>query len=176
MPTSAALPDTITPRTRARRHTRRDKPHPAQRHVSIMAVSPKTARANKPRTAHRTLTRSIRHTSPRDVPHSHDNTALRKHHCTHTAARTPRTARHTAPRTPHTAHRKSHPVTPAASTPHSPQSCQAAQRRRDATGELVDVHPQQPAGYKQPSRHTMAPDAAPTQASRPQRISAHRIA
>jgi hypothetical protein len=35
--TSAALPATITPQTRAHRHTRCDKPRPAQRHVSVMA-------------------------------------------------------------------------------------------------------------------------------------------
>jgi hypothetical protein len=49
---------------------------------------------------------------------------------------------------PHTAHRKSHPVTHAASAPHSHKSCQAAQRRWDATGELVVVQPQLPAGHR----------------------------
>jgi hypothetical protein len=38
MPTSAALPTTITPHIRARRQTRRDKPHPAQRHASVIAT------------------------------------------------------------------------------------------------------------------------------------------
>jgi hypothetical protein len=37
MPTCAALPATITPQTRARRHTRCDKPYPPQRHVCVMA-------------------------------------------------------------------------------------------------------------------------------------------
>jgi hypothetical protein len=92
MPTSATLPATITPPTCAHRHTRCDKPHPAQHHVSVMA--------------------EYRHTSPtppHDVPHSTNHCALHKHHRMHTAARTPHT-RHTQlgtqlrpPHTPRTA-------------------------------------------------------------------------
>jgi hypothetical protein len=142
-------------------------------------VSPKTAHANKPRTAHRTLTHSIQHTSPartHDIPHSRNHCALRKHHCTHTAAHTPHKARHTAPSAPHTAHRKSHPVTHAASTPHSLQSCQAAQRRRDAAGELVAEQVQRPAGHTNSHRVTPWHPTLPTPASRPQRIASQRSA
>jgi hypothetical protein len=117
---------------------------------------------------------AYKHTSParpHDVTHSRDNSALREHHCTHTAARTPHTPRHTAPRTPHTAHRKSHPVTHAASAPHSLQSCQAAQRRRDAAGELVVAQPQPPAGHTNSHRVTpWHPTPPPPPASRPRRI------
>jgi hypothetical protein len=119
-----------------------------------------------------------RHTSParpHDVPHSHNHCALRSDHRMHTAARTPRTAQHTAPTTPHAAHRKSHPVTHAASAPHSHQSCQAAQRRRDAAGELVAEQAQRPAGHTNSHRVTpWHPTPYPTPASHPQRTAAHR--
>jgi hypothetical protein len=174
MPTSAALPATITPQSCARRHTQ---------HSTTSApwhVSPNTAHTNKPHTAHRTLTRSIQRTSPvrpHDVPHSCNHCALHQHHCMHTAARMPHTVRHTAPTTPHTTHRKSHPVTHAASAPHSLQSCQAAQRRRDAAGELVSAPVQPPAGHTNSHRVTpWHPTPPPTPASRPQRIAAPRIA
>ncbi len=120
MPTSAALPATITQHTRAHRHTRRDKPHPAQRHGSIMAHVTHTPTSHAPHIAHQRT--AYKHTSParpHDVPYSRNHCALPEHHCTHTAARTPHTARHTALTTPHTANRKSHPVTHAASAPHS---------------------------------------------------------
>jgi hypothetical protein len=127
MPTSAALPDTITPHTRACRHTRRDKPHAARRHVSIMArVTQNSASARNIAHSHA----AYKHTSParpHDVPLGNNHCALRNHHCTHTAAHAPHTARHTAPTTPHAAHRKSHPVTHAASAPHLLQSHQVAQ-------------------------------------------------
>ncbi len=133
VPTSAALPATITPHNHARTDTH-DATSPTHHNTTSASwrVSPETAHTNKPRTAHRTLTHSIQHTSParpHDVPHSRNHCTPRKHHCTHTAAHTPHsTARHTAPRSPHTAHRKSHPVTHAASAPHSPYSWQAARR------------------------------------------------
>ena len=113
-----------------------------------------------------------------DVVHSRNHCPLRKHHHVHTVARTPRTARHTAPTTPHAAHRKSHPVTHAASAPHSRQSCQAAQRRRDAAGECVVVQVQVPAGHTNSHRVTRwHPTPPPTPASRPQHHSAaQRIA
>jgi hypothetical protein len=96
-------------------------------------------------------------------PEKSSHCALRKHHCTHTAARTPHTTHHTPPSPAHpTPHpQKKHTQSHAASTPHFsdlPQSCQAAQRRRDAARELVVVQVQVPAGHT--SRHTMAPDAA----------------
>jgi hypothetical protein len=149
----------MRPRTRVRADTH-DATSPTQHNGTSASwrVSPKTAHANKPRTAHRTLKRRI-HSSParpQDVPHtgSRNHSALRKHHCTRTVARTQHTTRHTAPRTPHTAHRKTHPVTHAASAPHSLQSCQAAQRRRDAAGQLVVVQIQLPAGHTNSHRVT----------------------
>jgi hypothetical protein len=42
---------------------------------------------------------AYKHTSParpQDVPHSRNHRAVRNHHCTHTAARTPHTARHSS--------------------------------------------------------------------------------
>jgi hypothetical protein len=108
-----------------------------------------------------------RHTRParlHDVPHSRNHSALRSDHRVHTIARTPHTARYTAPTTPHAAHRKSHPVTHAASATHSPQSCQVAQRRRDAVGELVAVQLQVPAGHTISHRVTpWHPTPPPTQ-------------
>jgi hypothetical protein len=181
MPTSAALPNTVTPRTRAHRYTH-DATRPTQ-HTGTSAsrrVSPKTTHTYKPRThiAHSHAT--YKHTSParpHDVPHNPNHCALPEHHCTHTAARTPHTARHTAPTTPHTAHRKSHPVTHAASAPHSRQISQAAQRPWDAAGELVVVQLQPPAGHTNSHRVTpWHPTPPPTPASRPQRIASHRIA
>jgi hypothetical protein len=122
MPTSAALPDTITPQTRAHTHAMRRAPpsttarqrhgacHPKQRtpttHTTHIAHSHAEYRHTSP-------------TSPHDVPHSRNHCALHNYHHMHTAARTPRTARHTAPTTAQAAHRKSHPVTHAASAPHS---------------------------------------------------------
>jgi hypothetical protein len=181
-PTSAALPDTITPHTRAHRHT----------HTTRQATPTTTARqrhgARHPK--QRTPTSHARHIAhanaarkhtrparPHDVPHSRNHCALPEHHCTHNATCTPHTARHTAPTTPYAANRKSHPVTHAASAPHSRQSCQAAQRRRDAAGEMVATQPQCPAGHTNSHRVTpWHPTPPPTPASRPQRISAHRIA
>jgi hypothetical protein len=102
-------------------------------------------------------------------------------HCAIITACTPprarHTARHTAPTTPHAAHGKSHPVTHAAFATHSRQSCQAAQRRRDAAGELVVVQPQHPAGHTNSHRHTMAPDAAadPSQPPATHLSSSHSI-
>jgi hypothetical protein len=83
----------------------------------------------------------------------------------------------THPHTPtHTAHRKSHPVTHAASTPHSRQSCQAAQGRWNAARQLIAVQGEPPAGHT--SCHRVAPwHPTPLHpGSHPRRNSAHRIA
>jgi hypothetical protein len=175
MPTSAALPATITPQTHARRHTRCDKPYPPQRHVSVMARVTQNSAHLQP-----THAASPTHTQRTNIHVLHASTA------SHTAAtiapreittaRTPQTTRYTAPPTPHAAHGKSHPVTHAASAPHSLQSCLAAQRRRDAAGELVAVQVQPPAGHTSSHRVTPChPALSPTPASRPQRIAAQRI-
>ncbi len=110
--------------TRTQTHRMRQAPPtttPRQRHGTC---HPKqrtpTSHWHAPHIAHSRT--AYKHTSParpHDVLHSHNHCELCKHHFTHTAARTPHTARHTASRTPHTAHRKSHPVTHAASAPHS---------------------------------------------------------
>ena len=185
----AHLRQTPTSPHRATRHQR----HTADTHATHDATSPtlhngtsamsrvsqkRTKTNNAPHTTHSHA--AYKHTSParpQDIPHSRNHCALRNHHRMHNAARTPHTARHTAPTTPHATHTKSHPVTHAASAPHSLQSCQAAQRRRDAAGELVVVHVKRPAGHTISHRVTpwhSTPRPAP--ASLPQRISAHRIA
>jgi hypothetical protein len=181
MPTSPALPDTITHHTHAREQTdTHDATSPTQHNTTSASwrVSPKTAHTNKPHSH-----AAYKHTSPtcpHDVPHSRNHCTLPKHHCTHTAARTPHTARHTAPTTapatPHDAHRKAHPVTHASSAPHSPKIRQAAQRRRDAARELVAPQLQLPAGHTNSHRVTpWHPTLTPNAARRPQRISAHRF-
>jgi hypothetical protein len=180
MPTSAALHDTITPQTRVRRHPQRDKPHPAQHDVSIMARVTPTQRSSTSHARHIAHSHAAYKPSPAcpyNVPHSTNQCALRKHHRSQTAAQTSHTARYTAPTNPHTAHKTSHPVTHAASAPHSLQSCQAAQRRRDATGELVAAQGQVSAGHTNSHRVTpWHPTPPPTPASHPQRIASQRIA
>jgi hypothetical protein len=182
MPTSAALPDTITPQTRAHRHTRCGKPHPPLRHVSLMVrVTQNSARLQPTQRTSHTRIQNTDTQAPhaRTTSRTAPTTAHRNHHCMHTAARTPNPhyiTRHTAPRTPHAAHRKSHPVTHAASTPHLQQSSQAAHRPRDAVGELVAVQLQVPAGHTNSHRVTPChPTPPPTPASRPQRIATLRI-
>jgi hypothetical protein len=128
-----------------------------------------------PNTQHHSYTH---HHTPHPVQHAgqHSSTVLRNGGAAlHTRPRRV----HTAPTTPHTAHwhRKSHPVTHAASAQHSQQSCQAVQRRWDAAGELVVAQDQHPAGHTNSHRVTpWHPTPHPTPASRPQRISAHRLA
>jgi hypothetical protein len=167
-----------TTNTPAETHTIQQH-HPPQRRVTIMArVTPKqrTPTSHTRHIAHSHA--AYKHASParpHDVPHSTNHCTLPKHHCTHTAARTSHTERHTAPTTRHAAHK--HPVTHAASAPHSRQRRQASQRRRDAAGELVAVQVQPPAGHTNSHRVTpWHPTPPPTPASRPQRIAAHHIA
>jgi hypothetical protein len=145
-------------------------------------VPPNTAQTYKPHTPHRIQYShgAYKHTSPAcplDIPHSRNHCALRKHHCTHTAARTSHTAHSSNLNHPHAAHRKSHPVSHAASAPHSRQSCHAAQRRRDTAEELVVMQEQLPARHTN-SHHVTPwhPTPPPIPASRPQRVAAHRIA
>jgi hypothetical protein len=111
MPTSAALPATITPRTRAHRHTRRDKPHPPQRHVSIIArIWQSSARQQATHRTPHTRTQHTTHKPARlhDVPLRRNHCALSKHYRMHTAARTPHTARHTAPPPAHCSQKNTH--------------------------------------------------------------------
>jgi hypothetical protein len=137
MPTSAAIPDTITPQTRAQTHKMR------QAQPTTMARQRHGACHQKQRTptSHARLIAhshtAYKHTSPAR-PHDVRTavTTLRKHHCMHTAA--PHSTHCTTHSSDHTTHRpqkKAHPVTHTASAPHSLQRRQAAQRRRDAAGE-----------------------------------------
>jgi hypothetical protein len=108
MPTSAALPDTITPQACAHRHTRCDKPHPAQRHVSVMTrVTQNSAHIQAMQRTSRTHTQ---HTNTQ-TPHARttSRTAANTAHYASITAHTPPHARHTQhgtqlrpPRTPPT--------------------------------------------------------------------------
>jgi hypothetical protein len=116
---------------------------------------------------HTTHTRAQTHTTRQDTP---STTARRRHGACHPKQRTP------SPQKNHTqSHTRRSPH--AASAPHSLQSCQAAQRRRDAARELVVVQVHEPAGHSISHRITpWHPTPPPNPASRPQRISAHSIA
>jgi hypothetical protein len=149
---SVALIATVNAHTRTHRSTRRDKPHPAQRrHVHIMArVTQNKARRQATHVTSHTTTQNT-NTSPAR-PQETPRTAAITGHCANITAHAPLQARRTphgtkAPRTRRRARRKTHPVIHAAAAPHSRQSCQAAQRRRDAAGELAPVQVQRPAGY-----------------------------
>jgi hypothetical protein len=95
--------------------------------------------------------------------------------CTPPRARHTHSTAHSSNNTTHPTE-TSHPVTHAASAPHSPQSCQAAQRRRDAAGQLVAVQVQLPAEHTNSHRVTPWHPTTPTPASHPRRIAAQRIA
>jgi hypothetical protein len=175
MPTSAAIPATITPHARTET---RDATSPTQHNGTSASwrVSPNTVHTYKPCNAHRTLARRIQTHKPRTParrPHSTKHCALRKHHRMHTAARTPHTARHTAPTTAHTAHRKSHPVHTRglhATLTSELSNCPASTGCCRTVGCYSSTTPCRT--HEQPSRHPTPP---PTPASRPQRMQAHRI-
>jgi hypothetical protein len=101
MPTSAALPATIAPQSRARTDTH-DVTSPTHRNTTSASwrVSSKTAHTNKPCTTHGTLTHSIQTHKPRTParrpaqPQPPRSAQASLH-----SACTPHTARHTAPRT-----------------------------------------------------------------------------
>jgi hypothetical protein len=111
MPTSAALPATITPQTCARRHTRCDKPHPPQHHVSVMArVTQNSAHLQA---THATSHTRTQHTNTqalhaRTMSHTAPTTA----HCAIITSCTPPHARHTQHgtqlRPPHTPPTENH--------------------------------------------------------------------
>jgi hypothetical protein len=93
MPTSAALPATITPQTRACRHTGYNSTTHHNGTSPSWRVPHKTAHTYKPRTPHRTLPRSIQTRKPRTPARCPAqpqplHTAQCNHHCTHTNART----------------------------------------------------------------------------------------
>jgi hypothetical protein len=182
MPTSAALPATITPRTRAQTHATRQAPpkHNGPGTSASWRVPPKTAHTYKPRTAHRTLTYSIQTHMPRTLTRRptqpqplHTETSLHAHRRTHATHRT--------------AHSSDHPT-------RRPQKITPSRTgTRGLRATLTIVESGCPAltgccrrvGYcsisipcrthDQPSRHSMAPDAAADPASSPQRIAAHQI-
>jgi hypothetical protein len=104
----APLPATITPQTRAHRHTRCDKPHPARRHVGVMA--PVAQNSAHQQATHATSHTRMQHTNTQ-APHARPTfrTAATTAHCPNIAAPTPLRARHTdhgtqlrAPHTPPT--------------------------------------------------------------------------
>jgi hypothetical protein len=86
-----------------------------------------------------------------DIPHSRYNIAVLKTRCTQ-ALHAPITPHSSDLCAPHTALnlRQTHP---AASTPHSLKSCQAAQRRWNAVGELVEAQVQLPAEHADIALH-----------------------
>jgi hypothetical protein len=93
MPTSAALPDTITPQTCAHRHTRCDKPHPAKRHVSVTARVTQISAHVQP--TQRTSHTHIQHTTQAPHARTTSRTATTTAHCASITAHTPPRARHT---------------------------------------------------------------------------------
>jgi hypothetical protein len=162
---SAALPATITPHNHARADTH-DATSPTH-HNSTSAswrVSPTTVHANKPRTAHRILTRSIQ-------THKHRTPARRP--AQRQPLQTAQTLLH--------AHRRTHAtfntVHSSARPTHRPQKITPSHTRR-LRDTLTSVQSGCPAStgccrrvgccpsltpcrtHDQPSRHTMAPDAA----------------
>ncbi len=176
MPTSATLPDTITPQTRA--HTDTHDATNVNHHNGTSAswrVSPNTAHANNPRTPHRTLARSIQtHKPPAGRPAQPQPL--------HTTQLSPRTHRH-AHATHSTAHSSDHPT-------HRPQKITPSHTRglnTTLTAELsgcpastgccrrvgCSVTSSPCRTHEQRSRHTMAPDAV-TDPSQPP--ATHRIA
>ena len=178
MPTSATLPDTITRRTRAHRHTH-DATSPTQHNGTAASrrVSPKTTHAHNPRNAHRTLTCSIQTQKPRTParrPAQHQplrtaQLSLRAHrraHATHSSARSSdhptRRPQKIAPS--HTRGLRATLTEELSGCPASTGCCRRVCCCTSSTPCRT---------HEQPSRHTMAPDAAAsaTQAgTRPQRI------
>jgi hypothetical protein len=173
MPTGAALPATITPRIHVRRHTRCDKPHPPQRHVSVTARVTQnsvrlqtTQRTSHTRTQHTPAQRPAQpHTllTAQTSPHAH-----RRAHATHS-----------------TAHSSDHPTRrPQKITPSHTRSLRAILTIVESgcpasTGCCRTVGCCTTAtacrAHEQPSRHTTAPDAA-ADPSEPPAIAAQRIA
>jgi hypothetical protein len=161
MPTSAALPATITPRTRAQTHATRQAPpkHNGPGTSASWRVPPKTAHTYKPRTAHRTRTYSIQTHMPRTLTRRpaqpqplHTETSLHAHrrtHATHStvhSSTTPHTTRHHRYLTPlsnstrqrHCEARASHNATTA-----TPCTCQQAlgtqqQQNKDCKSQVTN--------------------------------------
>jgi hypothetical protein len=104
---------TITPQSRAHRHTRRDKPHPPQYHVSVMARVTHNLNSAHQQATHRTSHSHAQHTNTQ-APHARttSRTAATTAHCTNITARTPPHTRHTQHgtqlRAPHTSPTENH--------------------------------------------------------------------
>jgi hypothetical protein len=132
--------------------------------------------------AHATSHTRAQHTNTQALhARTTSHTAPTTAHCAIITACTPPRARHTQHgtqlRPPHTSPTENHTQSHTRPPRHSLQSCQAAQRRRDAAGELVVVQVQLPAGHTNSHRVTPSHPTPPsTPASRPQRIAAQRIA
>jgi hypothetical protein len=183
MLTSTALPATIAPHNHARTYTH-DATSPTHHNTTSASwrVSPTTAHTNKPRTAHRTLTHSIQTHKPRTParrpaqrqPLRTAQTSLHAHRRTH--------ATHS------TAHSSAHPT-------HRPQKITPSHTRglrATLTSELSGCsastgccqrvgccpRPTPCRTHEQPSRHTMAPDAAtdPSQSPTTHLSASHSIA
>jgi hypothetical protein len=164
MPTSATLPDTITRRTRAHRHTH-DATSPTQHNgtVAPWRVSPNTAHAYNPRTAPPTPTRSIQAHKPhtparRPAQHQPLRTARsslharRRAHVTHSMAHS---SDHPTRRPQKITRSHTHGVGAALTSELSERPASTGCCRRVGwcpTPTTCRTH-------DQPSRHAMAPDA-----------------
>ncbi len=111
MPTSATLPATITLQTRAHRHTRRDKPRPAQHYVIVMTRV--TQHSAHLQATHATSHTRTQHTNTQAAhARTTSRTAETTAHCAIITASTPPHARHTQHgtqlRPPHTPPTENH--------------------------------------------------------------------
>jgi hypothetical protein len=178
MPTSAAFPTTITPQTRAQTHTTRQAQPTTtarQRHGACLQTQ-RTPTSHARLIAHSRT--AYKHTSPAR-PHDVRTavTTLRIHHCTHTDAHTPHTARHTAPTTPHCPQKitPSHTRGLRSTLTIVESGCPASTGCCRRVGCCTSTTPCRT--HEQPSRHTMAPDAAadPSQPPATHRSASHSI-
>jgi hypothetical protein len=159
MPTSAALPATITPHARAQTH---DTASPTQHNTTSASwgVSPNTAHTNKPRTVHRTLTYSIQHTTLHARTTS--RTAAITAHCANITERTQLRAPHTPPTVTHACTQRSktqeHEQSTTSTVPrsaapsHSDAHATTQIRNRNTTAQRPTQCAQDSAGDTRPRR------------------------
>jgi hypothetical protein len=173
-PTRAALPTTITSHTRACADTH-DATSPNQ-HTGTSAswrVSAKAAHTNKPHTAHsHTAHKHTNSARPHDVPHSRNHRAVHPHHHTH--------ATHS---TAHSSNQRTR--CPQKITPSHTRSIHAALTLELGCPALTGCcrkvgccsTPSTCRTREQPSRHTMASDAAadPSQPPATHRSASHSV-